>query len=96
MLGLGGIFAEALKDTAFAVAPLAQSDAHHLIDRLRSQQILNGFRNSPPVDRDALADILIRLGRIGMIFPQIQAIDINPLIVSKGMPIAVDASIEIH
>ena len=96
MLGLGGIFAEALKDTAFAVAPLAPSDAFHLIDRLRSQQILNGFRNSPPVDRDALADILIRLGRIGMIFPQIQAIDINPLIVSKGMPIAVDASIEIH
>ena len=93
MLSLGGIFAEVLKDSAFAVAPLAKSDAFHLIDRLRSQQILNGFRKSPPVDREALADILICLGKIGLAFPQIQAIDINPLIVSRGMPVAVDASI---
>ncbi len=96
MLGLGGIFAEALKDTAFAVAPLGRNDAFHLINQIRTQNVLNGFRNSLPVNRDMLADILIHLGGLGLAFSQIQAIDINPLIVSKGLPVAVDASIQLN
>ncbi len=95
MLGLGGIFAEALNDTAYAVAPISRKDAFHLMDRLRAQNILNGFRNIAAVNRDALADILIQLGRLGLACPQIQAVDINPLIVSSGIPIAVDASIQL-
>ena len=93
MLGLGGIFAEALEDTAFAVAPISRKDAFHLMDQIRAQKVLNGFRNSIPVNRDALSDILICLGEIGLSCPQIQEIDINPLIVCNGGPIAVDASI---
>jgi acetyltransferase len=93
MLGLGGILAEALKDTAFAVAPISRKEAFHLMDQIRAQNILNGFRNSIPVNRDALSDILIHLGELGLASPQIQEIDINPLIVCNGSPIAVDASI---
>lgn len=93
MIGLGGIFAEAMDDTVFAVAPLSRKDAFHLIDRIKAQKVLNGFRKSTPLDRKKLADILIYLGEIGLCFPQIQEIDINPLIVSDGNPIAVDASI---
>jgi acetyltransferase len=61
MLGLGGIFAEALEDTVFAVAPLSRKDAFHLMDQIRAQKVLNGFRNSLPVDRDGLSDILIQM-----------------------------------
>jgi succinyl-CoA synthetase beta subunit len=45
------------------------------------------------VDRDALADILVRIGQLGLAYPQIKEIDVNPLIVSGGKPIAVDATI---
>ncbi|MEI6260618.1 MAG: acetate--CoA ligase family protein [Deltaproteobacteria bacterium] len=93
MLGLGGILAEALKDTAFAVAPISRKDAFHLMDQIRAQNVLNGFRNSVPVNREVLSDILIRIGELGLACPQIQEIDINPLIVCNGSPIAVDASI---
>ena len=93
MLGLGGILAEALKDTAFAVAPISRKDAFNLMDRIRAQNILNGFRGSIPVNREALSDILIHIGEFGLAFPQIQEIDINPLIVRDGIPVAVDASI---
>ena len=93
MLGLGGILAEALKDTAFAVAPISRKDAFHMIDQIRAQNVLNGFRNSIPVNREVLSDILIRIGELGLACPQIQEIDINPLIVCNGSPIAVDASI---
>ena len=93
MLGLGGILAEALKDTAFAVAPISRKDAFHLMDQIRAQNVLNGFRGSIPVNREALSDILIHLGELGIACPQIQEIDINPLIVCNGSPIAVDASI---
>jgi acetyltransferase len=95
MLGLGGIFAEALEDMVFAVAPVSRKDAFHLMDQIRAQKVLNGFRNSIPVNRDALSDVLIHLGRLGMACPGIQEIDINPLIVFNGSPIAVDASIQL-
>jgi len=95
MLGLGGIFAEALEDTVFAVAPVSRKDAFHLMDQIRAQKVLNGFRGATAVNRDALADILMHLGRLGLACPQIQEVDINPLIVFNGSPIAVDASIQL-
>ena len=95
MLGLGGIFAEALEDTVFAVAPISRRDAFHMMDKIRAQKVLAGFRNTIPVNREALADILIHLGRLGLACPRIQAIDVNPLIVFNGSPVAVDASIQL-
>jgi acetyltransferase len=93
MCGFGGILAEVLADSVFAAAPFNKSEALALIDRLKTQKLLNGFRGSIAVDRDALADILVRLGDLGAAFEQIKEIDINPLIVQEGRPIAVDATI---
>lgn len=93
MCGFGGILAEVLADSVFAAAPLNKSEALALIDRLKTQKLLNGFRGSTALDRDALADILVRLGDLGVAFEQIKEIDINPLIVSQGIPVAVDATI---
>jgi acyl-CoA synthetase (NDP forming) len=95
MLGLGGIFAEALEDTAFAVAPISREDTFLLMNQIRAQKVMNGFRNSVPLDRDALSEILMQLGRLGLACPHVQGIDINPLIVCNGKPIAVDASIQL-
>ena len=95
-IGFGGILAEVMADSVFAPAPLSQAEALVLIGRLKTQKLLNGFRGFPAVDRDALANILVRLGDLGVAFDQIKEIDINPLIVREGKPIAVDATIIVY
>jgi len=93
MLGIGGIMTEVFEDAVFAMAPLAQREAIELIGRLRGQKLLNGFRGEPPVDREELARILVNLGNLGILYPRIREIDINPLIISKHGAVAVDATI---
>jgi acetyltransferase len=90
MCGLGGIFAEALKDTVFGVAPLTLADALAMLDRLRCRSMLDGYRGYDPVDKNALGRILVTLGDLGCAYPDIREIDINPLIMHKGDPVAVD------
>ncbi len=93
MFGLGGIFTEALKDTSFRVAPLEKYDALQMMDEIRAKALLEPFRGKPAVDRDALADILIAMGNIGMQYDAVKEIDINPVIISGDKPVAVDALI---
>jgi len=93
MLGLGGILTEILKDTVFAVAPVSYREAISMIARLKTQKLLNGFRAYPPVDREALAKILVSLGDLGYENPNIREIDINPLIAGEKSLVAVDAVI---
>lgn len=93
MCGMGGVLAELLEDRVFAVAPLSHGDALAQIGRLNSQKLLDGFRGENPLDRNVLAKVLVQLSRLGDAFPGISEIDINPLIISGGRPVAVDASI---
>ena len=93
MVGFGGVLAEILDDFVFGVAPLTHAQALELIGRLKTQKLLNGFRGAGVTDRNALAGILVKLGQLGCEFPKIKEMDINPLIVCKGVPVAVDASI---
>jgi acetyl-CoA synthetase (ADP-forming) len=91
MFGLGGILTEILKDTVFRVAPLAKQDALEMMLEIKSSKILDEIRGMAAVDKDMLADILITVGKIGMENDRIKEIDINPLIISGGKPVAVDA-----
>ena len=59
----------------------------------QTKKLLEGFRGNPPLDKEAFAEVLVRLGDLGMANPGIREIDINPLIISNGRPIAVDATI---
>lgn len=91
MFGLGGVLTEALRDVAFRVAPLTEDDAREMIDEIRAKKLLNHFRGESPVDRDAIVQALIGVGHLGMTYDEIAEIDINPLIVRDGRPVAVDA-----
>ena len=91
MFGLGGIFTEILEDVTFRVAPLTRWDAMDAMDDIRGKKILDAFRGKPAVDREALADILIAVGKIGLDHDSVNEIDINPLKILNGKPIAVDA-----
>ena len=96
MFGLGGVFAELVKDVAFAVAPLEQHDAEDLIHALRHSKILEAFRGEPEADIAKLAHILEALGRIGEARPDVLSIDVNPLILSGSEPVIVDALVELE
>jgi len=91
MFGLGGIFTEALKDVTFRVAPLSKLDALEMIDEIKTKKLLDEFRGSPAVDREALAKALVGVGDLGMKYDSIAEIDINPLIISGNKAVAVDA-----
>ena len=95
MLGIGGVLAEALGDVGFRLAPLEAVDADDLVDELSSQALLGAVRGEPPVDRQVLAEILLGLAGAGQGDERIRSIDLNPLIVSGGRPVAVDALVEL-
>jgi len=91
MFGLGGIFTEALKDVSFRVAPLTEDDAREMIGEIRAAKLLDAFRGDRAVDREILVKALVGIGQLGMDHDEIAEIDINPLIVKEGRPVAVDA-----
>jgi succinyl-CoA synthetase beta subunit len=91
VFGLGGILAEILEDVSIRVAPITTFDAMDMMENIRGKKILESFRGQPPVDRNALAELLIALGRIGLENNAVGEIDINPIKLIEGRPVAVDA-----
>lgn len=91
MFGIGGIFTEAMKDVSFRVAPLTETDAQEMIREIRAVKLLDAFRGENAVDRDVLVKALVGIGNLGLTCDEIAEIDINPLIVMEGRPVAVDA-----
>jgi acetyltransferase len=81
MFGIGGIFVEIMKDVTFRFAPLTRGDAVDLIEELQSSQIFNGVRGKPALDKDALIETLVSVSRLVEEHPEIQELDINPLVV---------------
>ncbi len=79
--GLGGIYVETLKDVTFRLAPFSPDEARQMLDEIRAHAILDGVRGQPPADKDAIVDILLRIGQLVQDFPEIAELDINPVIV---------------
>jgi len=90
-LGIGGIFAEAVHDVVFRIAPFDALEAEAMIDELRLGSLLGAFRGLPPANRGALVRALVALSDIAEAFPAIREIDINPMIIAGAEPVAVDA-----
>jgi len=91
MFGLGGIFTEILNDTVFRVAPLTAQDALDMMQGIKAGKILEEIRGMAAVNKSLLAKMLIAVGQIGTENERIKEIDINPVIISGGKPVAVDA-----
>ena len=94
MFGFGGILAEAIADVEFRLAPITSYDAKDLISSLRTTALLKEFRGEKALDVDATIDLLIKLGELAE-DEQILSIDLNPLIIVDGSPIAADALVEL-
>ena len=97
MTGLGGVEVELLKDVAFAIHPLYDIEPERMLSQLKSLPLLKGYRGRPNRDVDALKETLLRFSALIEDFPEIETIEINPLMVmeqSKGCA-AVDARVYI-
>jgi acetate---CoA ligase (ADP-forming) len=97
MFGLGGIYVEVLKDVSFRVAPVSRRDAGEMVREIRAWPLLAAYRGSEPADEEAIVEALIRVSRLSCDFPEIQELDINPLLVlPKGKGIrAIDCRMTI-
>jgi acyl-CoA synthetase (NDP forming) len=95
MVGLGGIFVEVLQDVAFRICPIERIDAIEMLDELKGKALLDGVRGQAPVSKQALIDVLLKVGGENGLLMQLQAdiaeADINPVIVSANGAVAVDA-----
>lgn len=96
LVGLGGIMAEALGDVAVRLVPIERVDAVEMIDDLRTQALLGPFRGEPALDRERLADLLMGLSQVAQDHPEIVSVDLNPLRVVQGTPLALDALVEVR
>ncbi|MFO7750588.1 MAG: acetate--CoA ligase family protein, partial [Desulfobacteraceae bacterium] len=73
--------------------PLNPFLAGRLIEETKISRVLKGYRNIKPVDISMIEEMLIRLGRLVADFPEIEALDINPVLVKEGSLSAVDARV---
>jgi len=81
MFGMGGVFVELFKDVAFRVAPLTYADAQALLADTKAYKLLSGWRGGENYDLEAIIQNILRLSELAVDFPQIQEIEINPLLV---------------
>jgi acetyl coenzyme A synthetase (ADP forming)-like protein len=94
--GPGGVYAELIGDTRFALAPVTDVDANELVHGGKAGRLVAGYRGHPAADAIALADLLERLSHLANDNPEIAELDLNPVL---GLPdgcLAVDARVRVH
>ena len=96
MFGLGGIFVELFKDVAFRAVPLTRHDAEAMLSQVKAARVLEGLRGEPAVDRSALVDLLLRISAIMELHPEIESLDLNPVIAHAQGCALVDARIIVN
>lgn len=94
MFGLGGVFVELFKDVVFGLAPLKKEDAIWLIKQIKGYRLLEGYRGNPPVDFDALINMIVSVSEM-MATNLIKEIDLNPVSLYPEGAIILDAKMEI-
>lgn len=96
LFGLGGIFIEVLKDVRALLAPISKTDVVEEVKKLRGYKIIKGVRGMDPVNEDVFGEIVARLSKLVTHAPEIEEMDLNPLLGSKDQVVAVDARIRIE
>ena len=93
MFGIGGILVEVVKDVSFRVLPISRKAPYKMMREIKSYPLLNGVRGRQPVDREAIAQLLLKTSEIIEAYPQIQEMDLNPVIVHESGLTIVDVRI---
>ncbi|MFC2010484.1 acetate--CoA ligase family protein [Chloroflexota bacterium] len=93
MFGLGGILVEILKDVSFRIVPLERRDAREMIREIKGYPVLEGYRGQEAVDVANLEEILLKVSSFVEKHPEVEELDINPVIAYKDGAVAVDARV---
>ena len=93
MFGLGGIFVEVLKDVSFRIVPLEKRDAREMIREIKGYPVLQGYRGQPAVDLARLEEMVLNVSDFVEKHPEVEQIDLNPVICNADGAVAVDARV---
>jgi acetyl coenzyme A synthetase (ADP forming)-like protein len=93
--GSGGTQVEIWRDTSCRLAPLTDQSAREMLDETRGVALLRGFRGAPPCDEAALRDIVVRVSALITACPEIEELDLNPVIVTTAGAWAVDVRVRV-
>ena len=94
--GPGGTNAELIGEASFRIAPLTDADADGLVRGGKAGRLVAGWRGAPPADADAVADLLLRLSRLGDDLPEVAELDLNPVLAGPDGCVAVDARVRVR
>jgi acyl-CoA synthetase (NDP forming) len=95
MCGLGGVLVDVLDDTAFALCPLSPSAARTLVDRIKGRVCLRGFRGAAAADEAAFCRLLVQVSQVLHACPDIQELDLNPVMALPSGALAADVRIRV-
>ena len=93
--GTGGVLVDLLADTAFRLHPLSASDAREMLDELRGVRLLRGYRGAAPADEAALRNVLLRISELVTLAPEIQELDLNPVMVLRSGACVADVRLRV-
>ncbi len=93
MFGLGGVFVEVLKDVAFRIVPLEPKDAREMVREIKGFAVLEGVRGQKPADLAALESLILRVSEFIEAHPEVEELDLNPVLAYPDGALAVDARI---
>lgn len=93
MFGIGGVLVELYRDVAFRLVPIKKIDAIEMLNEIKAKDILNGYRKSHPVDKEQLIGIMLNVSDCVSKLPEIESLEINPLLITKRGLVAIDARV---
>jgi len=91
MFGLGGVYVEVLKDVSFRLIPITPRDAHQMVREIKSRPLLEGYRSREPASLEALEQLLLAVSNLVEAHPEIEQLDLNPVLAYRDGVLAVDA-----
>ena len=96
LYGSGGTLVELLQDVAFRLPPLTDADVDAMLGEVRGTALLRGYRGAPPMDEEALRDLLRRLSALAEACPEVREMDLNPVkVLARGIRV-VDARVRVE
>lgn len=96
MFGLGGIYVEVIEDVGFALSPIGRNEARRMVESIRGFPVLTGLRGGKGVDLDGVIEVILRVSQLVEDFPEIEELDINPLLAFPEAVYAADVRLRLR
>lgn len=93
--GLGGIMIEVMQDVSMGLTPLSKPEIEQMISRLKAYPMLQGIRGKKGIAIDQFAQVILKVSELVQYLPEIEELDINPLLANEVSIVAVDGRIRI-